>query len=167
MHLAHASKHVTTVEARLDHHEAAMRLVAKYRRGSLLDRIQFHHGPFAQIAPTLEGEFDAGVLDCANIPQQLPHMHERLRSGGRLVCYVTNVSQVLHVMAAAKGSFVTDRVVEVDWRDWVVQPTTIKPGPVEKVTGMPPPSSEDVWICRPTHQPTGHTGFLLSFVCAE
>lgn len=147
---------VHTVEQRKDHHEAAKKFVAGYRRGILSPYIAFHHGTLSEVLPGLPGPFDAAVLDLQDVHLQLQHLASMVKRDGHILCYVPHMSQVMEcVQEGQEHGIGLDRVVEVGWREWDVRRTRARARDVQAG------GSAEVWVCRPEHRPTGHTGFLV------
>lgn len=85
-----------------------------------------------------EKNLDLITLDLLEPWKVFKHARMSLRSGGFLICYLTNINQLIECAKNLEG-FYLERVLENIEREWVV----------------------DKLIVRPKHQGLMHTGFLL------
>lgn len=173
---------VYTVERHENTSRHAQMLVERFRRGRLAPRIRFYQGELsgtvdqiaAEIDPRVEetlreikeqetGEelwrggnqiaplFDGVVLDMPTPWDQLPHVFTYLKVDRYIICYLPNMSQIMELVRHCKPwPLLVEDVVEVDWRQWEVRTTTVRSS-----------QDTDAMVCRPTHQPVGHTAFLV------
>ncbi|KAI8054514.1 S-adenosyl-L-methionine-dependent methyltransferase [Syncephalis plumigaleata] len=175
---------VITVEKRESHASSARTFISQYRRGSLLPWIEFHTGDLAGGELTAQwgsGSFDAIVLDMPDpaTPSIIESVRRLLRNDGYCLCYLPNMTQVIATARAATelpgGGLAVEQVTEVVWREWKVcaaQPAWLrrlkKNGDTStssletEDTNISSDSKSDVWVCHPSHTPTGHTGFLVT-----
>ncbi|KAJ2891715.1 hypothetical protein GGI21_005783 [Coemansia aciculifera] len=159
MHLARAvggSGCVVSVEMNKERSVHARQVVAKFRRGLLLDQIEFHVGVLAESVEGVAGQgrelFDGVVLDMPMPWTQLPKVFDYVKIDRYVICYLPNMSQVIDLVRACQPwPLLVEDIVEVDWRKWDVRTTTIR-----NTT-----TNEDAIVCRPTHTPGGHTAFLV------
>jgi len=73
-----------------------------------------------------EKNLDLVVLDLPEPWNVLGHAYKALKSGGFLVCYLPNVTQVSKVISELDG-FVQDGVIEVIEREWKVDGLVVRP----------------------------------------
>ena len=91
-----------------------------------------------------EKNLDLITLDLSTPWTALKTAEKSLKSGGYLVCYLPNTTQVQTLIQKARSfSFILEKVLETIERPWKIHP------------------KQD--ICRPKHQILGHTAFLVFF----
>lgn len=75
-----------------------------------------------------EKNLDLITLDLLEPRKVLKHAHVSLKSGGFLVCYVTNVSQIMELIGSIeKDEFYVDRITENIEREWDVNSIRARP----------------------------------------
>lgn len=134
---------VLSVEIREDHHRVAVlnykrwRSTWSLRRGEeWSDNVHFHHGDIISAGPLLAGRgFNSVALDMVNphlaLPAVVPHLHP----GSVCAVYQANITQVIDLMEGLRCSalpLVCERIVEVQYRDWLVGPSLKKDGTFNK-----------------------------------
>ncbi|KAJ2745476.1 hypothetical protein GGI20_002141 [Coemansia sp. BCRC 34301] len=159
MHLARAvgrGGKVVSVETNKERAVHAKKIVTQFRRGQLLEQVEFHLGALAESVDGIaEGQelFDGVVLDMPMPWTQLPQVVGYLKTDRYVVCYLPNMSQVIDLVRACQPwPLLVEDVVEVDWRKWDVRVATIR---------NPTDESDEAIVSRPTHTPGGHTAFLV------
>ncbi|XP_043119685.1 tRNA (adenine(58)-N(1))-methyltransferase, mitochondrial [Puntigrus tetrazona] len=185
---------VLSVEIREDHHRCAVLNYQRWRSSWSLrrgeewpDNVHFHHGDLISAGPLLAGRgFHSVALDMVNphlvLPAVVPHLHP----GSVCAVYQANITQVIDLMEGLRCSalpLVCERIVEVQYRDWLVGPSYKKDGTFNKrkspdyddnaddesesneVTKgdmkLPVPFGDVPYIARPHPEQTGHTAFLI------
>ncbi|XP_067223257.1 tRNA (adenine(58)-N(1))-methyltransferase, mitochondrial isoform X1 [Chanodichthys erythropterus] len=183
---------VLSVEIREDHHRGAVLNYQRWRSSWSLrrgeewpDNVHFHHGDLISAGPLLAGRgFNSVALDMVNphlaLPAVVPHLHP----GSVCAVYQANITQVIDLMEGLRCSalpLVCERIVEVQYRDWLVGPSLKKDGTFNKrkapqeddecepsedtegdLNGQDPVPFGDVpYIARPHPEQTGHTAFLI------
>jgi len=86
-----------------------------------------------------EKDFDLINLDLLEPWKVLPYVKSALKSGGYLVCYLPNITQIMELVNLMDNSFYLWSVVEVLVREWSVQNLKV----------------------RPNNHMLGHTAFLI------
>ena len=86
-----------------------------------------------------EKNLDLITLDLLEPWKVLKHAHKSLKSGGFLVCYVPQITQVMKVVENVKDKFVVEKIIENTEREWIVKGRVV----------------------RPEHMGLLHTGFLV------
>ena len=86
-----------------------------------------------------EKNIDLITLDLSNPWEYLDVCYNSLKSGGFLVCYLPNITQVSEVVSNIKKNYVVERVSEVLERNWIFDDKKM----------------------RPENQMLGHTAFLV------
>ncbi|KAG1971858.1 tRNA (adenine(58)-N(1))-methyltransferase catalytic subunit TRMT61A [Pimephales promelas] len=134
---------VLSVEIRDDHHRVAVlnykrwRSTWSLRRGEEWpDNVHFHHGDLISAGALLAGRgFNSIALDMVNphlaLPAVVPHLHP----GSVCAVYQANITQVIDLMEGLRCSalpLVCERIVEVQYRDWLVGPSLKKDGTFNK-----------------------------------
>lgn len=178
---------VLSVEIREDHHRRAVlnyqrwRSLWSLRRGEEWpDNVHFHCGNLISAGSLLSGRsFNSVALDMINphlaLPAVVPHLH----SGSVCAVYQANITQVIDQMEGLRCSalpLVCERIVEVQYRDWLVAPSLKKDGtfnrrkapcedddefePSENTEAMTP-FGDVPYVARPHPEQTGHTAFLV------
>ncbi len=75
-----------------------------------------------------EKNLDLITLDLLEPRKVLKHAYNSLKSGGFLVCYVTNVSQIMEMVGAVEGNeFFIERIIENIEREWDVNSIRARP----------------------------------------
>lgn len=75
-----------------------------------------------------EKNLDLITLDLLEPGKVLKHAYNSLKSGGFLVCYVTNVSQIMELTSILeKNEFYVDRIIENIEREWDVNSIRARP----------------------------------------
>ncbi|XP_026141543.1 tRNA (adenine(58)-N(1))-methyltransferase, mitochondrial [Carassius auratus] len=186
---------VLSVEIREDHHRCAVLNYQRWRSSWSLrrgeewpDNVHFHHGDLISAGPLLAGRgFNSVALDMVNphlaLPAVVPHLHP----GSVCAVYQANITQVIDLMEGLRCSalpLVCERIVEVQYRDWLVGPSLKKDGtfnkrkapieddedeesePNEDTKGGlncqdPVPFGDVPYIARPHPEQNGHTAFLI------
>eukprot|EP00741_Cyanophora_paradoxa_P023852 tig00021680_g23039.t1 len=132
--------------------QANLRKWVKAREGRDVSNVEFRVGDLAAAwdgpEPALgtpdEAAFDAIALDMMEPWKVLGSACRALRSGGLLVAYTPNITQVVHLIEFNDEEghpLRLERVMEVEHREWDVRPP----------------------VCHPTFFPKGHTAFLSLF----
>ncbi|XP_052009001.1 tRNA (adenine(58)-N(1))-methyltransferase, mitochondrial-like [Xyrauchen texanus] len=184
---------VLSVEIREDHHRRAVLNYQRWCSSWIIqrgeewpDNVHFYHGDLISASPLLAGRgFNSVALDMVNphlaLPAVVPHLH----SGSVCAVYQANITQVIELMEGLRCSklpLVCERIVEVQYRDWLVAPSLKKDGtfnrriapredddeyePSEDAEGDrtrtdPVPFGDVPYIARPHPEQTGHTAFLV------
>ncbi|KAL7861510.1 hypothetical protein SRHO_G00129510 [Serrasalmus rhombeus] len=187
---------VLSVEVREDHHKRSVlnyqrwRSTWKLRRGEdWPDNVHFHHGDLINSAPLLAGRsFNSVALDMVSphlaLPSVVPHLH----NGAICAVYLANVTQIIDLLEGLRCSslpLVCERIIEVQYRDWLLGPSLKKDGTFNQRRPMSEEnvdSEEDVstdeekeeltsskqapfgsvpYIARPHPEQLGHTAFLV------
>ncbi len=86
-----------------------------------------------------EKNLDLITLDLLEPWKVINHAYKSLKSGGFLVVYVPQITQVMKVVSSVKDKFVVEKIIENTEREW-------------KVEGK---------VVRPEHMGLLHTGFLV------
>lgn len=86
-----------------------------------------------------EKNLDLITLDLLEPWKVLKYAYKALKSGGFLVCYVPQITQVMRVVKNIKDNFIVENIIENTEREWIVK---------DKVV-------------RPEHMGLLHTGFLV------
>ncbi|KAK7152985.1 hypothetical protein R3I93_011028 [Phoxinus phoxinus] len=183
---------VLSLEIRDDHHRVAVlnykrwRSTWSLRRGEEWpDNVHFHHGDLISAGPLLAGRgFNSVALDMVNPHLSLPAVVPHLHTGSVCAVYQANITQVIDLMEGLRCSalpLVCERIVEVQYRDWLVGPSLKKDGtfnkrkapreddecePSEDTAGDlncqdPVPFGDVPYIARPHPEQAGHTAFLI------
>lgn len=188
-----SSGSVLSVEVRADHHRRAVLNYERWRSSWRLrsgnewpENVHFHLGDLTNAAPSLAGRsFNSVALDMINphlaLPTVVPHLH----TGGVCAIYQANVTQIIDLMEGLRCStlpLVCERVVEVQYRDWLLAPSLQKDGSFNR--RKKPPGEETAesenddaeeghespahfpfgsvpYIARPHPEQNGHTAFLV------
>lgn len=74
-----------------------------------------------------EKGLDVITLDLVEPWKVLDSASKSLKSGGFLVCYVPQITQVMKIVSMAKNKFAVERVIENTERSWVVKGKIVKP----------------------------------------
>ncbi|KAL2098470.1 hypothetical protein ACEWY4_004950 [Coilia grayii] len=190
---------VLSVEVRDDHHRRASlnykrwRTSWSQRRGEdWPDNVQFVKADLQTAGPLLKGwGFHSIALDMVAphlvLPVVVPHLHP----GAVCTVYLANVTQVVDLLEGIRCSrvpLVYERIIEVQYRDWLLAPSIRKNGsfnsrraPKEK--GLEEEDEEDddpngeekeeasspgcrpfgsvPYVARPHPEQTSHTAFLV------
>ncbi|MCJ8736536.1 hypothetical protein PDJAM_G00013550 [Pangasius djambal] len=187
---------VLSVEVRADHHRRAVLNYERWRSSWKLrsgnewpENVHFHLGDLINAAPLLAGRsFNSVALDMINphvaLPTVIPHLH----TGGVCAVYQANITQIIDLMEGLRCStlpLVCERIIEVQYRDWLLAPSLKKDGsfhrrktsPGEETTESENDDSNDEgkghaspahfpfgsipYIARPHPEQNGHTAFLV------
>ncbi|XP_028843277.1 tRNA (adenine(58)-N(1))-methyltransferase, mitochondrial-like isoform X2 [Denticeps clupeoides] len=181
---------VLSVEVREDHHRRAVRNYQRWRASWSLrrgeewpDNVHFHHADLQTAAPLLSGwGFNSMALDMLNphlvLPTVIPHLHP----GAVCAVYLANVTQIIDLLEGLRClslPVACDRIVEVQYRDWLLAPSFRKDGsfnsrraPVvedeeqdsmddDKDIQTSPPFGSVPYIARPHPEQGSHTAFLV------
>ncbi|XP_041966146.1 tRNA (adenine(58)-N(1))-methyltransferase, mitochondrial [Alosa sapidissima] len=190
---------VLSVEVRDDHHRRAALNYKRWRTSWSLrrgedwpDNVQFHKADLQTAGPLLTGwGFNSMALDMVNphlvLPAALPHLHP----GAVCAVYLANVTQIVDLLEGIRCSklpLVCERIIEVQYRDWLLAPSFRKDGsfnsrralseanPEEEEEEDDESSGEDKeearspasrpfgsvpYIARPHPEQGGHTAFLV------
>ncbi|ORX94246.1 S-adenosyl-L-methionine-dependent methyltransferase [Basidiobolus meristosporus CBS 931.73] len=165
---------IDTIDIREEHSRKAQQLIAKFERGYYSQFIQFKVGTLSQSLndhPPTE-PYDGIALDMPEPWVELPSALKWLKNDRFLVCYIPNVTQVLQLLSTVrkyKYPLALESVQELNLREWDIRPTYLKAKrPVDQEipdapeSGVIQPIEEiEPWVCRPTHDPSGHTAFLV------
>ena len=73
-----------------------------------------------------EEDLDLVVLDLLESWKAVKHAKRSLKSGGFLVCYLTNINQVIELVKNLDG-FYLDKVLENIEREWVIEGLKVRP----------------------------------------
>ncbi|KAL7873758.1 hypothetical protein AOLI_G00128290 [Acnodon oligacanthus] len=186
---------VLSVEVREDHHKRSVlnyqrwRSIWKLRRGEdWPDNVHFHQGDLTNSAPLLAGRsFNSVALDMVSphlaLPSVVPHLH----NGAICAVYLANVTQIIDLLEGLRCSslpLVCERIIEVQYRDWLLGPSLKKDGTFnqhrpmseendseedistdeekeELTSPKPAPFGSVPYIARPHPEQLGHTAFLV------
>jgi len=131
-HLSRFVKKVTTYEKRKEFYD-----IAKYNFEFLgIKNIkQYLKDIYEGIT---EKNLDLVVLDLAEPWQALSHIHNSLKQGRFLVCYLPNINQIQELLKKVENKFLIVKVTELIERDWEYEN-----------------------FLRPKSQIIGHTAFLV------
>lgn len=133
LQLARFVKQVYSYEIREDHHNIAKKNVEMFGFKNITLKLK-------DICEGIqEKNVDLIILDLPTPDRVVEQAHESLKSGGYLVVYVPQITQVKAFVEKAKDSFIIERTIEVLEREWH---TSNK-------------------IYRPKNQMLGHTAFLV------
>ncbi|XP_060788849.1 tRNA (adenine(58)-N(1))-methyltransferase, mitochondrial isoform X2 [Neoarius graeffei] len=186
-----SSGNVLSVELRADHHRRAVLNFERWRSSWRLrsgnewpENIHFHLGDLINAVPLLAGQsFNSVALDMINphlaLPTVVPHLH----TGGVCAIYQANITQIIDLMEGLRCSalpLVCERIIEVQYRDWLLAPSLKKDGsfnqrktsPGEETTEsnndegghespVQFPFGSIPYIARPHPEQNGHTAFLV------
>ncbi|XP_007257624.3 tRNA (adenine(58)-N(1))-methyltransferase, mitochondrial [Astyanax mexicanus] len=186
---------VLSVEVRKDHHRCSVlnyqrwRSTWKLRRGEEWpDNVHFHNSDVINSAHLLAGQsFHSIALDMVSphlaLPTVVPHLH----SGAVCAVYLANITQIIDLMEGLRCStlpLVCERIMEVQYRDWLLGPSLKKDGtfnqrkPMREETSEEDENSNDEeneehtspkqipfgsvpYIARPHPEQFSHTAFLV------
>ncbi|XP_026882897.2 tRNA (adenine(58)-N(1))-methyltransferase, mitochondrial [Electrophorus electricus] len=135
-----ASKgNVLSVEVREDHHRHSKLNYQRWRSAWRLrsgeewpDNVHFHHGDLITSAPLLDGwSFNSIALDMLTPHLALPTAVPYLHNGGVCAVYLANITQIIDLLEGLRCStlpLVCERIIEVQYRDWLVAPSLKKDG---------------------------------------
>ncbi len=129
--LANISKNVTSYEYKRGIFELAEENLKNLKLKVKLKNKDIYNG-------IDESDLDAIILDLAEPWNVLKHAEKALKSGGFLVAYLPNITQVIQFVKALKKPFILDKAEEVIEREWHVD---------DRV--------------RPKNMIIGHTAFLV------
>ncbi|XP_058254527.1 tRNA (adenine(58)-N(1))-methyltransferase, mitochondrial isoform X2 [Hemibagrus wyckioides] len=188
-----SSGSVLSVEVREDHHRRAVLNYERWRSSWSLrsgkewpENVHFHLGDLINAAPLLAGRsFNSVALDMINphlaLHTVVPHLH----TGGVCAVYQANITQIIDLMEGLRCStlpLVYERIIEVQYRDWLLAPSLKKDGsfhqrrksPDEEATESENDEANDEgkgheraahfpfgsvpYIARPHPEQNGHTG---------
>ncbi|XP_062378703.1 tRNA (adenine(58)-N(1))-methyltransferase, mitochondrial isoform X2 [Sardina pilchardus] len=190
---------VVSVEVRDDHHRRAALNFKRWRTSWSLrrgedwpDNVQFHKADLQTAGPLLTGRgFNSIALDMLNPHLVLPTVFPHLHPGAVCAVYLANVTQIVDLLEGIRCSklpLVCERIIEVQYRDWLVAPSFMKDGsfssrralsegsPEEEVEDGDKSNGEDKeeahspgsrpfgsvpYIARPHPEQAGHTAFLV------
>ncbi|XP_061114755.1 tRNA (adenine(58)-N(1))-methyltransferase, mitochondrial [Conger conger] len=124
---------VLSVEVRKDHHRRALanyqrwRSAWAWRRGEEWpDNVSFHNTDLRTATHLLTGHgFHSIALDMLNPHLVLPVLFPHLHNGGVCAIYLANVTQVVDLLEGIRITGLPlrcERVLEVQFRDWLVAP---------------------------------------------
>ncbi|KAI7804558.1 tRNA (adenine(58)-N(1))-methyltransferase, mitochondrial [Triplophysa rosa] len=178
---------VLSMEIREDHHRRAVLNYQRWRSSWSIrqgekwpDNVHFYHGDLISAGSLLSGRgFNSVALDMINphlaLPAVVPHLH----SGSVCAVYQANITQVIDLMEGLRCSalpLVCERIIEVQYRDWLVSPSLKKDGTFNRRKAPcgdddesePSEDTEDLtpfgdvpYIARPHPEQTSHTAFLV------
>lgn len=181
---------VLSVEIREDHHRRAVlnyqrwRTAWSLRRGEEWpDNVHFHRGDLSTGCLLSGRGFHSVALDMINPHLAFPAVVPLLHPGSVCAIYQANITQVVDLMESLRYSafpLVCERIVEVQYRDWLVAPSLKKDGTFNRRKASceandnsePSKDTEDLtpdlvpfgdvpYIARPHPEQTGHTAFLV------
>ncbi|KAA0711141.1 tRNA (adenine(58)-N(1))-methyltransferase, mitochondrial [Triplophysa tibetana] len=178
---------VLSMEIREDHYRRAVLNYQRWRSSWSIrhgeewpDNVHFYHGDLISVGSQLSGRgFNSVALDMINphlaLPAVVPHLH----SGSVCAVYQANITQVIDLMEGLRCSalpLVCERIIEVQYRDWLVAPSLKKDGTFNRRKAPfedddesePREDTEDLtpfgdvpYIARPHPEQTSHTAFLV------
>ncbi|XP_076850692.1 tRNA (adenine(58)-N(1))-methyltransferase, mitochondrial [Brachyhypopomus gauderio] len=185
---------VLSVEVREDHHRRSKLNYERWRSAWRVrtgeewpDNVHFHHGDLSTSAHLLAGRsFNSIALDMISPHLTLPAVVPYLNSGGVCAVYLANITQVIDLVEGLRCSnlpLVCERVIEVQYRDWLLAPSLKKDGSFNKrkalieetiesqeddsndehegqAGGQRAPFGSVPYIARPHPEQFGHTAFL-------
>ncbi|XP_066527676.1 tRNA (adenine(58)-N(1))-methyltransferase, mitochondrial [Hoplias malabaricus] len=187
---------VLSVEVRADHHKRSVLNYQRWRSNWKLsrgkewpDNVHFHHGDLISSAPFLAGQsFNSVALDMISPHLALPAVVPHLNHGAICAVYLANITQIIDLMEGLRCSslpLVCERIIEVQYRDWLLAPSVKKDGtfnqrkPMSKESedsenddssdaegeGLNRPKEPSFgsvpYIARPHPEQLAHTAFLV------
>ncbi|XP_072546672.1 tRNA (adenine(58)-N(1))-methyltransferase, mitochondrial [Salminus brasiliensis] len=188
---------VLSVEIREDHHRRSVlnfqhwRSTWKLHRGEEWpDNVHFQLGDLVSSSQLLAGQsFNSVALDMVNPHLSLPTVVPHLHSGAVCAVYLANITQIVDLLEGLRCSdvpLVCERIIEVQYKDWLLAPSCRKDGTFNKrrpVGGESVGSEEDdgqndeekeelarpkqepfgsiPYIARPHPEQLSHTAFLV------
>ncbi|KAI8059469.1 S-adenosyl-L-methionine-dependent methyltransferase [Gongronella butleri] len=194
LHLARAvgpQGHIDTVDKLETHSRTAEKHLERFERGVYRPVVDLHLGSLSDVAASdlhTRESYDAVVLDMPDPVQALDAVLPLLRNDRFLVCYLPNMTQVLHLIQAIQDMpLVMEDTLETAWKHWEIRPTIIRFHQRHKhadTTENDPPTANAVdqpeieqlpddapqnqvaaqqtWVCRPKNYDVhGHTAFLV------
>ncbi|ORX49135.1 S-adenosyl-L-methionine-dependent methyltransferase [Hesseltinella vesiculosa] len=131
LHLARAvagDGWIDTVDKRLPHSRAAEKHLERFERGKYRPLVNFHLGALTDVAASLHSQrYDAIVLDMPDPSPELASVLPLLHNDRFLVCYLPNMTQVLHLMQTLQSlPLVMEDCIETEWKHWDIRPTVIR-----------------------------------------
>ncbi|CAG8535950.1 17529_t:CDS:1 [Acaulospora colombiana] len=149
----------------------AKETVANFSRGIYSDVVKFSAGMCSKVLKDDPHLYDGIVLDIPEPSSELSAAISKLRIDRFIICYLPNMNQVLSLfqfIRAQKLPLELSKVLEVQWRPWDVKATVIRskmgsePFSVKQLVNKDEIPDEAIgYICRPSHEPTAHTAFLM------
>ncbi|CAG8631486.1 13443_t:CDS:1 [Acaulospora morrowiae] len=147
--------------------------VTNFSRGLYSDVVKFSTGMCSEVISDDPHLYDGIVLDIPEPSGELHAVVSKLKVDRFIVCYLPNMNQVLTLfqyIRAQKLPLELEKVLEVQWRPWDVKATVIRsrmgsePFSVKELINRDEIPDEAIgYICRPSHEPTAHTAFLMRF----
>ncbi|KAJ8289593.1 hypothetical protein GJAV_G00003110 [Gymnothorax javanicus] len=132
-----ASGSVLSLEVREDHHQRAVLNYRRWRSAWSLrrgeewpDNVRFHNSDIRTATHLLAGQgFHSVALDMLNPHLALPVVFPHLHTGAVCAVYLANITQVIDLLEGIRLSGLPlscERVMEVQFRDWVLAPAIKK-----------------------------------------
>ncbi|CAO3630777.1 unnamed protein product [Cunninghamella echinulata] len=196
LHLARAVSgdgKIDTVDMRETHSLTAQKHIKRFERGKYQSLISFHIGKLSDILQSQQQEqkeiYDGVVLDLPEPSEELQSILPFLKNDRFIVCYLPNMTQVLHLMKYIQQlPLVMEECIEAEWKEWEIRPTYIRhhhqninsdnnnsdldmgeddnnnmdqPINIERERKVNLNESK-TWVCRPkNYDVRGHTAFLV------
>ncbi|CAG8699729.1 24158_t:CDS:2, partial [Dentiscutata erythropus] len=165
--------HLHSIDINRDASIKARGNVARFSRGIYSDYVSFSIGQCSKVLNSMDitlSIYDGVALDMPEPWNELPSIIPRLKIDRYIVCYLPNMTQVLELIKQIKYhkiALATEQVLEIQWRPWNVRATVIRDKMGDENFSVKQLTLNDEipdqalgHICRPSHEPTGHTAFL-------
>ncbi|CAG8489444.1 10429_t:CDS:2 [Gigaspora margarita] len=166
--------HLHSIDINRDASFKARENVTRFSRGIYSNCISFSIGQCSKILDSMDitpSIYDGVALDMPEPWNELPSIVQRLKIDRYIVCYLPNMTQVLELIKQIKYykiALATEQVLEIQWRPWDVRATVIRDRMGDESFSVKQLTLNDEipnqalgHICRPSHEPTGHTAFLV------
>ncbi|KAF0412271.1 S-adenosyl-L-methionine-dependent methyltransferase [Gigaspora margarita] len=166
--------HLHSIDINRDASFKARENVTRFSRGLYSNCISFSIGQCSKILDSMDitpSIYDGVALDMPEPWNELPSIVQRLKIDRYIVCYLPNMTQVLELIKQIKYykiALATEQVLEIQWRPWDVRATVIRDRMGDESFSVKQLTLNDEipnqalgHICRPSHEPTGHTAFLV------
>ncbi|CAG8613054.1 36588_t:CDS:2, partial [Racocetra persica] len=166
--------HLHSIDINRDASVKARKNVTRFSRGIYSDCISFSIGQCSKVLDSMDitlSMYDGVALDMPEPWNELPSIVPRVKIDRYIVCYLPNMTQVLELIKQIKYhkiALATEQVLEIQWRPWDVRATVIRGKMDDESFSVKQLTLNDEipdqalgHICRPSHEPTGHTAFLI------
>ncbi|CAG8559578.1 7166_t:CDS:2 [Diversispora eburnea] len=151
--------------------ENAKKAFKNFSRGIYSDVVKFSTGKCSDVIDAIDEEYDGVALDMPEPLNELPSIISKLKIDRFMVCYLPNMTQVLtlcQLIRKQKLRLGLERVLEIQWRPWEIKATVIRSRMNSKEVSVKELINKDEipdealgYVCRPSHEPTAHTAFLV------
>ncbi|CAG8470505.1 15493_t:CDS:1 [Racocetra fulgida] len=166
--------HLHSIDINRDASVKARKNVTRFSRGIYSDCISFSIGQCSKVLDSMDitlSMYDGVALDMPEPWNELPSIVPRVKIDRYIVCYLPNMTQVLELIKQIKYhkiALATEQILEIQWRPWDVRATVIRDKMDDESFSVKQLTLNDEipdqalgHICRPSHEPTGHTAFLI------